>query len=114
MLQANIDELGANMKTAKQEVFDDLMPIINGLIIENTKLQERVDMLTKNVMMFREKLKVSEDEPYDNIYDYQKIKSNRKELHAEFKNIYRFFKKSINQTYAPVVAFAIPTKRISY
>ena len=101
MIRDNIETIEDTMKTFKEEILQEVTPIINGLLIENAKLRDEVTMLTKNVMMFRDKLKVSEDEPYNNEYDYADIKAKRAELHADFKNIYRYFKRILAQTYAP-------------
>ncbi len=60
--------------------------------------------------MFRDKLNVSADEPYDTNYDYEEMKSTRMELHKEFKKIYRLFKKSLTLTYAPI-ATLVETKQ---
>ena len=111
MIRDNMETIEDTMITLKQEIYQEVMPIINGLILENSKLQEQVQMLTKNVTMFRDKLRVSENEPYSTEYDYDDLKAKRAELHIEFKNIYRFFKKSLNQTYAPVaLAIVSPNK----
>lgn len=110
-MQNNIETLEDNMKSFKQSILDQLTPIINGLLEENASLRDQVSILNKNMMMFREKLNVSEDEPYNTEYNYDEIKSNKAELHAEFKKIYKFFKKSLVQTYAPVaVVVSIPNK----
>ena len=111
MIRDNIETIEDTMKTLKQEIYHEVMPIINGLIVENTKLQDQVQMLTENVMMFRDKLRVSEDEPYNTAYDYEDMKAKRIHLHAEFKNIYRFFKKSLKLTYDPIpIAVVFPNK----
>lgn len=107
-MQVNIEEVEDNMKSVKQEILNELSPIINGLLEENASLRSQVTVLNKNMMMFRDKLNVPDDEPYDTDYDYAEIKTRREELHKEFKTIYRFFKKSIIQTYTPIAVVIAP------
>lgn len=110
-MQSNIETLEDNMHNLRQALLAELTPVINGLLEENASLRDQVLILNKNMMMFREKLKVSEDEPYDTEYNYTEIKNHRAELHAEFKKIYKFFKKSLIHTYTPIaVAVEITDK----
>lgn len=133
MIHDNIVEVEEDMKNIKHEIINELKPIINGLVEKNTKLQEQldfitsgvqsvidvlvkknnelqeqVDQLSKNVDMFREKLNVRDDEPYNTNYDYDGMKMKRTELHSEFKRIWRLFNKSIKLTYEQPLAIAVP------
>lgn len=69
------------------------------------KLQKQVDTLTKDNLLFREKLGVCEYEPFDDKYNYEQMKKTHKELHREFKRVYRISKWNIEQSHIP---FAIP------
>lgn len=83
-------------KVDKQDIMNEILPMISKLIDENSKLQKQIDELNERL-----------NQQYQPKYNYEEMKTKRAVLHRELRNIYRFFKKGIANTYAPI-AIAVP------
>lgn len=124
-IKSNLDRLTYNMKSIKEEILKEMNPIMNGLISENSnlkdeiaelinrnkRLQEDINKINKNILFFKDRLNILEDEPFDTNYDYVEMKKTKSELHKELKRIHKLFSKCISQTYAPI-AICYPVKQV--